>query len=70
MKETLEDTNSETMDAGTTIPRDLHEQLFAQLEGRKFFGVIESHIENGKIVRLKSRQTFLKQDVKELIQAE
>ncbi|MBI4395881.1 MAG: hypothetical protein HY548_02215 [Elusimicrobia bacterium] len=49
------------------IPRDNHERFIARLEADRYYGVVETHFEAGRIVRTKTHTTLLLDDVNRVL---
>ena len=55
------------MDAKSEVSDALFHALVTKLQGDRFFGTVETHFENGRIVRIKKHETMLEDDVKRLV---
>lgn len=53
-------------DTISVITRQEHNEIVDQLEEKGYFGVLETHFEAGRIVRLKKHETLVKKDLKNL----
>ena len=49
------------------IAQSAHESFMSALEERKFFGIVETHFENGGIVRLRKIETLVPRDVEQIV---
>ena len=45
------------------IEREKHEEIVSKLESNDFYGILETHFEGGRIVRMKKNETILKKDL-------
>ena len=57
------------MDAKSEITDAVYHAFFMKLKSEKFFGVMETHFENGHIIRIKRHETLVEEGVKKLIEA-
>ena len=54
------------MELKNAMPHEKHKRLMDRLEADRFYGVLETHFESGKIVRVKKHETLLEEDVDRL----
>lgn len=51
------------MDARNVISKEEQGALVARMEDAGFYGILETHFEAGRIVRLRRQETILKKDM-------
>lgn len=57
------------MESKSAVADETFNAFLATLRSEEFFGIVETHFENGRIVRIKKHQTLLPDDIKDLIEA-
>ncbi len=57
------------MDAKSAVTDAVYQAFCRKLKDEKFFGVVETHFENGHIIRIKRHETLVEEGVKKLIEA-
>jgi hypothetical protein len=56
------------MEQKAAVADDDFSALLAKLKSEEFYGIVETHFERGRIVRVKRHETLLDEDVKKIIQ--
>ena len=56
----------EAMDRNAEIAEEKHQRLVTSLKRAQFFGILETHFEEGRIVRIKRHETLLDKDLDHL----
>ena len=51
------------MDRNAGIAEEKHQRLVTKLKQAQFFGILETHFEEGRIVRIKRHETILEKDL-------
>ncbi len=54
------------MDRSAGIAEEKHQRLVTSLKQARFFGILETHFEDGRIVRIKRHETLLEKDLDHL----
>ena len=54
------------MDRNAGIAEEKHQRLVTSLKQAQFFGILETHFEEGRIVRIKRHETLLEKDLDNL----
>lgn len=57
------------MDVKSEVSDAVYQAFIMKLTNEKFFGVVETHFENGHIIRIKRHETLVEESVKKLIEA-
>jgi len=57
------------MDVKSEVSDAVYQAFIRKLTNEKFFGVVETHFENGHIIRIKRHETLVEESVKKLIEA-
>jgi len=56
------------MESKAAVADEAFSAFLAKMKAEEFYGIVETHFEHGRIVRVKRHETLLDEDVKKIIE--